>query len=126
MGYAYAVSSEDHRLKVRAEGFKNFLESTRSFLLAASVLSKNEATASMLDAVQRKYAEFFAEPSVKQRVLSAWVTALAFKESLRLRIFSDVIQPPLKCIKYRVDAVDDSGHNRQIMAESMGEQQATA
>jgi radical SAM superfamily enzyme YgiQ (UPF0313 family) len=126
MGYEYAVSSEDQRINVRAEGFKNFLVSTRSFILAASVLSQNEATATMFETVQRKYDEFFAKPSVRQRALSALVAALALKESVRVKLFSDVIQPPVKCTKYRFEAFDDRVDGRRIMAESIGEQQATA
>jgi len=126
MGYEYAVSSEDMRINIRAEGFKDFLVSTRSFIMAARVLSQNEATATMLETVQRKYGELFAKPSVRQRALSALVVALALKESVRMKLFSDVIQPPVKRTEYRFEAVDDRVDGRRIMAESMGEQQATA
>jgi hypothetical protein len=80
----------------------------------------------MLETVQRKYDEFFAKPSVRQRALSALVAALALKESVRVKLFSDVIQPPVKCTKYRFEAFDDRVDGRRIMAESIGEQQATA
>ncbi len=126
MGYEYAVSSEDQRIKVRAEGFKHFLVSTRSFILAARVLSENEATATMLETVQRKYDELFAKPSIRQRALSVLVTVLAIKESVRMKLISDVIQPPLKCTRYRFDAVDGRAENRRVFADSIETHQATA
>ena len=126
MGYEYAASSTDPLIKVRAEGFKTFLDSTRSFILAAGVFSQNKATATMLEAVKRKYAEHFLKPTVKQRALSAVVTALAFKESIRMKLFSDVIQPPLKRTHYRFATAEDRVEDRSFSADSIGKHQATA
>ncbi len=126
MGYEYAACSDDPRIKVRAEGFKTFLDSTRSFILAAGVFSQNEATSKMLEAAKRKYDELFSKPTVKQRALSAVVTALAFKESIRMKFFSDVIQPPLKRTHYRFATAEDRVEDRRFSADSIGKQQATA
>ncbi len=126
MGYEYAARSDDPRVRVRAEGFKRFLELTRGFLLAARFFSQNEATAAMVAALQEKYGRLFPRPSVRQRALSALVTALALKESVRMKLFSGIIQPPVKCTKYRLEDVDDRIDGRLVMAESIGEKQATA
>jgi radical SAM superfamily enzyme YgiQ (UPF0313 family) len=125
-GYEYAVRSTDPRINVRAEGFKTFLESTRSFMLAAGVFSQNEATAKMLETVKRKYTEHFFKPTLKQRALSAVVAALAFKESLRRKLFSDVIQPPLKRTPYRFATAEGRVEGSTKFVGSIEKQRATA
>lgn len=126
MGYAYTRSSEDSRINVRAGGFKNFLESTRSFVLAASLFSQNMATSALLKAVQRKYDELFAKPSVRQRAVSALIAAFALKATVHTKFFGDISQPPTKCTRYRLEAVAARAGDRRSMAEAFGKQQATA
>ena len=126
MGYEYAVRSSDPRVNVRAEGFKAFLDSTRSFILAAGVFSQNEATAKMLEAVKRKNEEHFLKPTVKQRALSAVVTALAFKESIRMKLFGDGIHPPTKVTRYRLETFKRRADGRRGVYNAMEKQQASA
>jgi radical SAM superfamily enzyme YgiQ (UPF0313 family) len=126
MGYEYAARSDDPRVKIRAEGFKNFLASTRGFVSAARHFSQNEATAGMLEALQKKYANHFSSPSVKQRALSALITVLTFKECIRTRFFGDVIQPPMKITRYRFETAEGRTENRRDIFNAMEKHQATA
>ena len=101
-GYEYTASSKDPHIRARAEGFKEFLTLTRSFILSARLFSQNAATTSLLESLVQKYAQHFSTPSLKQRALSMAVAALSSKEALRTKLFSDVRQPPLRYTQYRV------------------------
>jgi radical SAM superfamily enzyme YgiQ (UPF0313 family) len=102
MGYEYTVSNKDPQVRARAEGFKDFLLMTRSFILSARLFSQNSATTTLLKQLQKKYTHHFSRPSMKQRALSMAVAALSSREALRTKLFSDVRQPPLRYTQYRV------------------------
>jgi len=102
MGYEYTVSNKDPQIRARAEGFKDFLLMTRSFILSARLFSQNAATTTLLRLLQQKYTQHFSKPSLKQRALSMAVAALSSKEALRTKLFSGVRQPPLRYTQYRV------------------------
>ncbi len=109
MGYKYAASSGDPRIRLRAEGFKCFLDSTRMFIGAAQAFAQNEATKNILESIRKDYGELFAKPNVKQKALSVLAILCALKESVRIRLFGDIIQPPRKHTVHRLEKAERTG-----------------
>jgi hypothetical protein len=100
-GYRYAATHTDPRVRVRAEGFRDYALQLRPFVGAAGTFARNRATSRLADELGAEYRALFGAPSAKVRVLSAAVRALAAAHSLKTALAGDVRQPGTVLRKYR-------------------------
>lgn len=100
-GYRYAATHADPRVRVRAEGFRDYAIRLRPFVGPASTFARNRATARLAADLRSEYRSLFGAPTAKDRLLSVAIGSLAAAHSLRTALAGDVRQPGTILRTYR-------------------------
>jgi radical SAM superfamily enzyme YgiQ (UPF0313 family) len=92
-GYNYAKNHKNEYIRNRAKGTLKLLSQLQYFVFASRFFKRNKGTKVLLKNVRQGFRNVFPVKSIKTRILSVAVLALACKEMFRIKFIGDVRQP---------------------------------